>query len=412
MKIILIYFTIFSFWAQKVAGFQIAQIKGISLMNLSFYLLILAWGFTILNKRKLFERNNVNRYLILLILIVLFSIPVKMILNEILHINLWHEIINLKNWANPIILFFILFNIIEDKKTCDFAMVGLILLLIVTVSTMLLHTSGIMELDIIRNVQAGRSAGFAEANQYATYLVLFIPLLLSFFMFHKQLMIIRAIVGIFLILTLSGLAITGSRGGFASLLFAMSIYILILKQQEKFRKVIPLLVAVIFIGATSYMLIPSQYQKTIETRFDPRKVEGMGGYTNYRTQIWYNGLILFMERPIIGHGQNTFTQLRIKGMKDAGYASHNDYLQHLVHHGIIGLIVFIMIFYKVFRQVWDQLQSTNDAWKKKLYLSYMAGFFGYTFAMMGVNIITPRYIFWFYTAIIYKYCHLEMSQQA
>jgi O-antigen ligase len=93
------------------------------------------------------------------------------------------------------------------------------------------------------------------------------------------------------------------------------------------------------------------------------------------------------------------------------YASHNDYLQYLVHHGLIGLIVFIMIFYKVFRQVWNQLQSTKDAWKKKLYLSYLAGFFGYTFAMMGVNVITPRYIFWFYTAIIYRYCHLEINKQ-
>jgi len=379
-------------------------------MNLSFYLLILAWGITFIHKRKLFERNNVNFYLILMMFLLILSIPVKILLREIPHINLWHEIMFFKTWSNPIILFFILFNIVEDEKTCNLVIVGLIFLLFLTVSTMLLNSFGIMKFDVIRKVQPGRSAGFAEANQYAAYLVLFIPLLFSFFMFHKQL-IIRMITGIILFLTLSGLVITGSRGGVASFLFAMFVYLLILNRQGESRKIVLLLLSLIVIGSISYALVPSQYQKTVKSRFDPRRAKDTREYTSNRTQIWHNGLILFMERPIIGHGQNTFTQLNNKRFS-LEYTSHNDYLLYMVHHGLIGLTVFIMIFYKVFRQVFNQLQSTKDAWKKKLYLSYLAGFFGYTFSMLGVNIISPRYIFWCYTAIIYKYCYLEMSQNA
>ncbi len=412
MKTVLVYFAIFTFWAEKVLHFRLSQVEGLSLNNLGLYLLVIVWAFTVMKRRRIFDPNNINLYLILMIIVVVASIPVKMLLGEIPQINLWQEIVYAKSWTNPLIIFFLLFNIIDNERTCKCAIVGLVFLLLATVSTMLLHTFGIVEFGLIRDVQPGRSAGFAEANQYATYLVLFVPLLLSFFLFQKG-MVVKAISGIFVMITLAGLVITGSRGGIASLVVALTIYFLILGREKKISSGALLLMAVgvVVIGAISYILVPSQYQETVRGRFDPGKAEDIHEYTAGRTILWRNGLTLFMESPLFGHGQNTFIPLTNKRFRVRGN-SHNDYLLHLVHFGLIGLGLFVIILSKVFKQAWCQLQTTTDAWKRRLYASYLAGFCGYAFAMLGVNVITPRYIFWFYTAIIYKYGQLEFNRDA
>ena len=71
---ILIYFSLFSFWLDVCAGFQLEKLfgltMGLSLQNVSLYLLIVVWGLTFKTRDTLFQQNNVNRYMFILIIIV------------------------------------------------------------------------------------------------------------------------------------------------------------------------------------------------------------------------------------------------------------------------------------------------------------------------------------------------------
>jgi O-antigen ligase len=412
MKTILIYSLLFTFWAEKALGFKLTPVTGLSLFNLNIYLLLIAWTvFSAVSKRKLIEANNVNKWLILMIFVVIASIPVKMLLGEIPNISILHEVFALKNWVNPFILFFILFNIVDDEKTCKRTLLGLVVLLMITVSSMLLVTFGVTQVGMLKAVHGGRSAGFAEPNQYASYLVLFIPLLLSSFLFQRS-FLIKTTSAIFLILAFLGLVTTGSRGGALSLLFSMLAYLTILNRQKMFSLGAIMLVAVtvVVMGVTSYVVAPSKVRQVVSERFDPNSSEDLYKYTSGRTLVLRNGLLVFMKSPIFGHGQNTFVSLMEKRFRIRAN-SHNDYLLYLVHYGIIGLGIFIMIFTKVFQHVWHHFKATTDPWSKQLYVSYIAGFLGYAFSMLGVNVFAPRYIFWIYTAIIYKYTQLEMTKR-
>ena len=81
MNIIIIYFLLFTFWAENSLGFSsIANVKGISLPNLGLYLLLLVWAFSIGFRKKVLEWNSVNTYIILFIFFVILSIPYKMLL--------------------------------------------------------------------------------------------------------------------------------------------------------------------------------------------------------------------------------------------------------------------------------------------------------------------------------------------
>ena len=92
-------------------------------------------------------------------------------------------------------------------------------------------------------------------------------------------------------------------------------------------------------------------------------------------------------------------------------APHNEYLKHLAEHGLIGLIVFLLIFFKIFQNIWQSLETTTDPWGKQLYISYIAGFCGYMAGMFATNTGPSLYLFWIYTAVIYKYVQLDMDKK-
>jgi len=411
MAVIVVYIFLFVFWAEQVLGLGFSQIKGFSFLNVSYYLLLVAWALKIIKTRKLFEPNDVNKYLILMIFVVLVSIPIKILLDEITNISVMKEIINAKSWTNPLILFLILSNIIDNEKTWNKIQLGLVIFLLFTVLSTLLVTYGVVEIGKLR-VYKGRSAGFSNANQYAGFLVLFIPLLFSFFLNQKS-SLPKAISAFFLIITLMGLFITGSRGGTLSFLFSMIVYLLILKREKMIRigAIISVVLTLLVVGGISYVVVPPNMKEGISTKFDPSGSEDLNEYTSGRLDLWGNGIKLFIESPIFGHGQQTYAPLsKLRGFQLVGN-SHNDYILHAVQYGSIGLVIFLMLFTKVFQHVWHRFNITTDSWSKYLYASYLAGFLGYAFSMLSVNMFAPRYLFWMYTAIIYKYSQLEMTKR-
>jgi len=126
-------------------------------------------------------------------------------------------------------------------------------------------------------------------------------------------------------------------------------------------------------------------------------------YTSGRTTLWRQGLQLFFERPLLGHGHDTFVPLSKSRFPMWGN-SHNEYLLYLVNYGIIGFLIFLIIFYKIYRYTSQQLAGTSDPAKQQLLISYLAGLAGFVSCMFGVNVMVINYPFWIYTAAIFKYC--------
>ena len=406
MKIILIYLLLFTFWAELSLGFNLTHIQGLSLFNLCIYLLLLAWCYTIMTQKRLFESNSVNKYIILLSLVMLFSTFIKIFFGEIPNINMWTELVSFKKWATPLILFFILFNIIDDEKIFKGTILGLIILLTVATVTTPLISLGILKIGHLSKLFEGRAAAFGGPNSFSSYLVMFIPLVLTYLLFQKTFML-RAVSAVLLALTFAALVSTGSRGGLLSFLVAMAAYLYILYRQRMIRlpTIIAVIVTVLIIGSISFVLAPSKPKSILLDRLDTSSLEegeGLDKYTAGRTLLLRKGIQLFFESPIYGHGQNSFLPLVEKKFGIHGVA-HNAYLSYLVEYGIFGLIFFVMILKKIFQHVWKHLKETPHAWDKRLYVSYIAGFCGYHFSLFALNESQPRYIFWIYTAIILKY---------
>lgn len=409
IAVVFFWFFLFSFWAENVLGFKLTSMLGLSLQNISFFLLFLAWAMLSIRAGRFFRPSRVNTYLVLLGLVIVASIPIKLVLNEVPNVSLFDELVNLKGWLDSVLPFVVLYNTLDKEKHCRLALVGLLVFFAVTVLSTIGVTAGFLSLGTLKVVQEGRSAGFAEPNQYAAYIVLFIPLLFSGVLFPDARKRRLSLVGLFL--ALLSLLATGSRGGMIALFFTACVYGLVFSAKKLVKPrtfILALFLAAPILGVSAFFVAPDNVRETVVERFDPTKAEDSYELTSGRTTLWKHGLQLFLESPLYGHGQATFIPLMKENFHVWGN-SHNDYLLYLVHYGVIGLGLFLMVLWSLFRESWSLVESSSDKGVRILALSYVSGLAGFAIAMFGVNVIQPMMLFWAYSAVILRYGRLSAA---
>lgn len=409
---------LFALWLEKVAGYSMGLPKGLSLTNLSIYFLLIAWSLKLITERKPFDRNNLNWTLCSFIFIMLISVLIKLLIDELPGLSLKRELFKLKQSINPYLIFFIAFNTINDIKTCKRVLLGLIIFLAATLATAILQKFGIAEISSVTIHRMGRASGWGNANAYASYLVLFFPLVLSYLLFRKN-RIVKLLYGGLFIMAFIGLLITGSRGGMISLLFSMSVYILLLKQKIRIplSRIIISILAIVVIAVASLFITPKEVTNMVVERFASFGVvaEEEDEYdvnlaTGQRFILWESGLKLYFERPLFGHGHDTVALLmnRRYGIDNV---AHNQFINYLIQYGFLGCAVYIFIHLKIFQHVRHHLNKTDDPWNKYFYISYIAGISGWLFSMLGVQLFLQTPIFWLYTAVMYKFSILNDSKK-
>jgi hypothetical protein len=371
---------------------------------------MLLWIKKIFTSKKIFVENPLNKYLYLLVIIAVCAIFLKEFSGGVFKVYLFREIINFKNWVDALILFFILINILDEQKSVRATIFGLMCLLAVTSVTTPLIANDIVKIGYIATAKeyAGRSAAFGDVNTFASYLVLFIPLVFTYFLFSKNL-ISKLIYALLLGSTLLALVTTGSRGGMISLLIAISIYLYFLHGQRVITlpTIYGIIALFIVIGSITFMLAPKVPKEILLERSDFNQLEkGMDYYTAGRTKVLREGLLLFSESPIYGHGAGTFMPL-MKMKYGIAIVSHNAYLTYLVETGIVGFLLYLIILVKIFKFAWKNLNFSKNVKDKLFYISYLSGFCGYYFSLLGVNEQDTRYIIWIYTAVLFKYQQSE-----
>lgn len=406
--LIVVLFIIFivSFWLENVLGVKLSGTTGLSLKNIAFYMLFIAWAVKATIRRRIVNKSKISKYLLFLLCVVILSIPVKHLLGEIPGISLYKDLIHLKGWLDPVLLYLILFNTVEDENSSKYVLMALLAFYAASVITSLAVSTGVLTIGKVDIFQE-RTAGFAEPNQFAAFLVLFLPLLFSGSIAGSRMIKCASYVGIFL--SFIALVVTGSRGGFISLFFAGCVYFLLMVRHRIIslsKCIVIFFVCIPVISATAYIFAPANVKHAVVERFNPSNSSDVYEYTSGRTVLWRNGFLLFLDSPIYGHGINTFIPLMKKRFVIWGN-SHNDYLLYLVQYGVVGFGIFIMVLLSVFFESLRIVKTTASYNNKIIAMSYLAGFAGFCLAMFSVNIIQPLYLFWAYTAVVLGFKNIE-----
>jgi O-antigen ligase len=141
---------------------------------------------------------------------------------------------------------------------------------------------------------------------------------------------------LYLPLAVVGILLTASRAGLVALLAAAVFPIFCLLRSTSLRVRIGVIVALILSAVAVYYAAPTiQFDRlsTIGDELSRRDLNGRGA-------IWNHGMQLFWANPVFGIGAGAFAGAVTGSVRTA---AHNSYLEVLVEHGAIGLVLFLSI---------------------------------------------------------------------
>ncbi|MEP2058222.1 MAG: O-antigen ligase family protein [Maribacter litoralis] len=177
---------------------------------------------------------------------------------------------------------------------------------------------------------------------------------------------------------------TGSRGAFLSI-FIGFVFILFFKKMPILKKVIFVIIGVVFAGLTyNYAL---ENNKILQERLTKSVQSG-----DTREVLWEGAIKIIENNPLIGVG---FTNLFPEMYKHSGFFlyPHNVFLYVLATTGIIGFIFYMFFILRVFIGLYKSYQLTRN-------VTYLVLFLMIVVNLMKVGGGINMMLFWFFFALL------------
>lgn len=176
---------------------------------------------------------------------------------------------------------------------------------------------------------------FGGPNGFAVFLVLTIPSIV--FAIQSKVMSKKFSLTA-LCCVIAGVLSTVSRKGFVAMLASFFIYMFI---QKQFKKLFLFISLSIICGAVLFSI---QFMQQRFERFQRLEIEReVAG----RLELAYAGVKMFLDNPIIGLGykgyHNNFGRY-FSGAGKKNYDAHNEFVTALANYGILGFVLFCLIF--------------------------------------------------------------------
>jgi len=402
VSIILVLFLLFSFVIEFSLNIKLSPVRGISLKNLSIYLIII-WLVVgnLIRRLPLIQSNKINIPIIAFGAYFFFSLMIRLVFDP--SSSFINTLVKFKTFMDPFILGIVIYSFLHDVRSVNFIISSLMILVLVFNLMTIIDSLELINIErIYVHARLGRTRGaFGEGNQYAAYIALFIPICVNQLLYRKNvayriLMPLTLISGIYCIL------LTGSRGGLLALLVGLASLVILNARKVSLPLIIKtvggFLATAILLGAAFHYL-PDTSKVVLEKNIVGRaKTQNLEEYSSSRLYYWRKGMKLFSQNPLLGTGWGTFTRL-------VGANSHNDYILVLTTLGLPGFCLFIWIYYRLFQSAKEfRNKYSPNQW---YYNGYLAGLFSFAFSMFFVNIFAPNYFFFIFSALILKLGYLE-----
>ena len=252
------------------------------------------------------------------------------------------------------------------------------------------------------------SGPVGDPNYYAQIMIVLIPLGFERFWNDKN-KFRKGVALLSLVLSLSAVILTFSRGAFVALLI-MGILLILYFRLNITRIGFILIMTVFFL-----QFVPENYAARMGTL--SFLVPGSG--TDPTTEVSYRGRIsevvvglqMFMDNPVLGVGYNNYNINYLDYSRRLGIdpryeyrSAHSLYVEVAAETGILGLLVYTFILYSVLSknyQSWRRLNRHKEGELATMVAVFSIGFIGYLTAAMFIHDAYPRY-FWLLVGIAYS----------
>ena len=215
--------------------------------------------------------------------------------------------------------------------------------------------------EIYESYNISDPSPFLHRARYATALSITIALFANQLMTHANTRSVKIFSLLFMITATVNLFLVGGRIGYVIYVVLLIALVFMRFKKRALKPLIFLLSALTLVMVTAYQMSPlfkiriDKSLRTIETlQQDHTSFNSSFGK---RLAFWYYGSDVILEHPLFGTGtgdhMNVLLQEDMPGYfrkhVERYMHPHNEYLSFLMQFGIVGLLVFLNIFYQIFK---------------------------------------------------------------
>jgi O-antigen ligase len=187
------------------------------------------------------------------------------------------------------------------------------------------------------------AAGGVDPNDLAMTMALGVPMAWYLSNTYRK-PVVRWICRGYLPIGVLAIGLTGSRGGLLASIVALTIVPLSMTRLSPSRLAIT--IAMLFLsGGLAVAYVPEKIVERLATTSTEVEDLRVGG----RFKLWKAGMRALPEHPLLGYGTSGFIRAISPQLGSASQVAHNSFISVLVEQGLIGLILFLLMFGAAFR---------------------------------------------------------------
>lgn len=397
--------TSFFLLATQVLRWDLSITAGLSAKNAVVYLLA-----TFLAMRLVIGRSSVvaaGRMQAAFVVLIAYAICTMLIAGLVIKYNGYDVVasgIRLKSILIDYFVFFVVFlygvrTLEEGMTVLKWILAGAIFANLATI----LDAGGLINLGYIERADGRTQGAIGESNQYAAYIILFIPGLIAAAVASRGFMRLAWLGGA--LISCAALVMTASRGGFVGIVVASVIAAYLYRQLVSYSRVAGWVLGslVMFVLVLSF----SKYGGLLTERVIGQTTDiDVSEASSGRSEIWTNLLATMFANPVTfvtGFGWDVYWSMPFR------FSPHNHYLSLWFNLGLVGLISGLVLLFGAIRTARSASLKARPPIRGQL-IAYVVGATAVAAAVFFVDLHDPWYYFWMYTGVVMRMAFCVQSE--
>ncbi len=383
-----------------IFSLQLSLAPGLSAKNALLYILAagLALKLTVSGNFNFQLRGLHAAFFILIAYAILSLIAAKFVVDYPRY-QLVASTINLKSRLVDQAVFFLVFFYALQSSRNAYATIKVILAAVMLANVVaVLDAWGIVSIGDLESREDGRVQGaMGESNQYAAFIILFLPALLAATMWSRGVRRVFWLVG--LLLSTGAMIMAVSRGAFVAIVVAGIWGTIFLRRYVPVQKMILLAAAFAFVFAIALAVLSVSYGDLLYARVFGDSGGDLVAASSGRTEIWSTAIAAMLSEPITlltGFGWDVYWSMPFR------YSPHNHYLALWFNLGLVGLVCGVVLLAGVVRESRAALAHKPSAEVQATLIAFVFGTLAIAVAVFFVDLYQPWLWFWAYAGLVMR----------
>lgn len=389
--------TSFFLLATEVLRWDLTFTTGLSAKNIAIYMVATFLALRmIVGRSSIMSVGKMQAAFMVMIAYAIFTWLVAALFIKYPSYDLVQSGIKLKaNLIDYYIFFFVFLFGVQNSgdaiKVIKWILVGAVFANLMTI----LNSSGIVSMGYLERIDGRTQGAIGESNQYAAYIVLFLPGLIAAAVASRGLQRLAWLFGA--LTSCAALVMTASRGGFVGLIIAVAVGAYLYRHLVSYSRVSGWVLGslVVFVLVMSF----SNYGGLLSERvFGQTASIDATEASSGRTEIWADLLLTMFHTPITfitGFGWDVYWSFPFH------FSPHNHYLALWFNLGLVGLLCGCYLLFGAIGRARRASLLAQPPVRGQL-IAFVIGGVGVCGAVFFVDLYTPWNFFWMYAGVLMR----------